>query len=116
LDGDRIVEQRDLMHGAEDSAWRAEQSNGGRDWSASLGNGHTTSTTQTSATSVGSPASAHWSASIGTGQVRDESTQRRQIASKVLESQAPRAHWTSKIGTARAADSSTSTKTGKSPS
>jgi hypothetical protein len=116
MENDRIVEQRDLIHSAGGSTLSTEQSRGARDWSASIGNGHTTSTTQTAATSTGSPASPHWSALIGSGQVRDGSTQSLQAASNVTGSQAPRAHWTSKIGTAHAVDSNTTTQTGKSPS
>jgi hypothetical protein len=116
MKGDRIVEQRDLTRAGDDSALPAKRSSDVRDWSASIGNGHTTSTTVTSATSEGTPASPHWSASIGTGQVTDDSTRRLQVASNLPPSHAPGAHWTSKIGTAHAVDSNTSAQNGNSPS
>ena len=117
LEGDRVVEERDLTHIGGDSVLRAQQATGGRDWSAAIGNGHTTSSTsQISAQSAGSPASAHWSALIGSGHGSDESTQRVKVAGNVTGSQPASAHWTSKIGTARAADSNTSTQNGKSAS
>jgi len=114
--GDRIVEQRDLTRATDDSALSAQQVSVERDWSASIGNGHTTSTTQTLATSAGSPASPHWSASIGTGRVSDDSGRHVQVATNVPGSLTARAHWTSKIGTAHAVDSNTNTHNGKSPS
>jgi hypothetical protein len=116
MKGDRIVERRDLTRNTDDSTLRAKRSSGERDWSASIGSGHTPSTTGTSVTANGSPASPHWSASIATGQVSTDSTQHLQVGTNVPGSQAPRAHWTSKIGTARAADSSTSAHNGKSSS
>jgi hypothetical protein len=117
MEGDRVVDERDLTHIGDDNALHAQQASGGRDWSAAIGNGHTTSSTaQTSAQSAGSPASAHWSALIGSGHSSDESTQRVKVAGNVTGSQAARAHWTSKIGTARAVDSNTSTPIGKSSS
>lgn len=118
IEGDRVVEERDLTHIGGDSALLAQQATGGRDWSAAIGNGHTTSSTsETSARSVGSPAaSAHWTALIGSGHGSDESTQHVKVAGNVTGSQPASAHWTSKIGTARAGDSNTSTRNGKSPS
>ena len=122
LQGDRVVEERDFMRIGDDNTRRAEQVNGERDWSASIGNGHTTSSTaKTSVSSEGSPASPHWTALIGSGQAGDGSeshgsTQRLEVANNAHESPAARAHWTSKIGTARAFDSNTNTRNGKSPS
>jgi len=117
VQGDRVVEERDLTRIGDDSALRTQQASGGRDWSASIGNGHTTSSTpEASAPSVGSPASAHWSASIGTGQARDESAQRLEVTGNATGSNVAHAHWTSKIGTAHAVDSNTNTQNGKSPS
>jgi len=117
MQGDRVVEERDLTRIGDDSALPAHQTSGGRDWSASIGNGHTASTTaETSALSAGSPASAHWSALIGSGQGSDESARHLRVAGDVTGSQAARPHWTSKIGTARAADSNTSTQNGRSSS
>ena len=117
MEGDRVVEERDLTHIGDDSVLRAQQATGGPDWSAAIGNGHTMgSTAQTSAQTAGSPASAHWSALIGSGHVGDESTQHVNVAGNVTGSLAARAHWTSKIGTAHAVDSNTSTQNGKSPS
>jgi len=117
MQGDRVVEERDLTRIGDEDALRAQQTSGGRDWSASIGNGHTTSSTpEASAPSVGSPASAHWSASIGTGQARDESAQRLEVTGNATGSNVAHAHWTSKIGTAHAVDSNTNTQNGKSPS
>lgn len=120
LDGDRIVESRDLTRTADDSALSSLQSKGGRDWSASIGNGHTTSNTTAAPSAAGSPSSAHWSASIGTGQVSGEPAVRPQAVAThlaglthVATSQAPSAHWTSKIGTAHAADSNKGAQNGK---
>jgi hypothetical protein len=117
MQGDRVVEERDLTRIVDNSASDARQPSNGHDWSASIGNGHTTSSTaEISARSVGSPGSAHWSALIGSGQARDESAQRMEIAGNATGSPAARAHWTSKIGTAHAFDSNTNTQSGKSPS
>jgi hypothetical protein len=115
MQGDRVVEQRDLTRAADDNALRAQHTGGGRDWSASIGNGHATSI-ETSTLSAGSPASAHWSALIGSGHVSDDSIQRHQVAGIATESHAPQAHWTSKIGSARAVDSNTNIQTVKSTS
>jgi hypothetical protein len=102
LQGARVVEQHDLIRAASDSELHAQQSSDRRDWSASIANGHTTSTTERSVTSVGSPASPHWSAAIGNGQVSGAGTQHVQAATHASGSHAPNAHWTSKIGSARA--------------
>jgi hypothetical protein len=104
IEGDRVVEERDLTRVRDDRALNAQRANGGRDWSASIGTGHATST-ETPVVSTGSPASAHWSALIGSGRVSDQSTQPRQAAGNA-DSQVAQAHWTSKIGTARAAERS----------
>jgi len=87
----------------------AGEGSGGRDWSASIGNGHAASTVQSSV-ATGTPASAHWSALIGSGHAALEAVQRPQVAANATGSQAAHAHWTSRIGTARAADSNTNTR------
>src|SRR5690242_6778210 len=45
MEGDRVVEERDLARIGDDSALRAHRVGGARDWSASIGNGHTASST-----------------------------------------------------------------------
>ena len=115
MKGDRIVEQRDLTRVGDDVALEAKRFSDPRDWSASIGNGHTTTTTVTSAsaTQAGSPASPHWSASIGTGQINGDSNRRQYATTSVPSSPAPNAHWTSKIGTAHAAKSNSNIANGK---
>jgi len=116
MKGDRIARVRDMTSAAPDGAPAAQQSHGEWNWSASIGNGHTTSTTMHATSSVGSPSSPHWSASIGTGHVSatgDVSTQPAQTATGLFVSQAPDGHWTSRIGTGHAADSSASEKKGR---
>lgn len=117
VQSDQVVEELDLSSTADNSALGAQQVGAERDWSASIGNGHTTdSRTQTSALAIGSPAAAHWSALIGSGQISDESAQRARVTSKETASPTAHAHWTAKIGTARATDSSTNPRNGRSAS
>ncbi len=115
LKGDRIVEQRELTRVGDTVALEAKRSGGHRDWSASIGNGHTTSTfvTSPSARQVGSPASPHWSASIGTGQIIGDSNRGQYATTGVPSSRAPNVHWTSKIGTAHAAEPNSGVANGK---
>jgi len=87
----------------------AGEGSGGRDWSASIGNGHAASTVQ-SVVGTGSPASAHWSALIGSGHAGVEVVQRSQVAANITGSTAAHAHWTSRIGTAHAVDANTNTR------
>jgi len=54
LEGDRIVERRDLMYAPGDGTLRAQQSVGARDWSASIGTGHAIDS-NTHATNAKSP-------------------------------------------------------------
>jgi hypothetical protein len=78
----------------------------GLDRTAFIGTGHAATSAPSSGASVGSPASPHWSASIGTGHVSGESVQGSQTVAHDLALQAPVLHWTSKIGTGHAEDSS----------
>jgi hypothetical protein len=108
LSGDRIVEESDLTHTAGDSASDAKQPGGGLDETAFIGTGHAAGMLVTSATTHGSPASPHWSASIGNGHTSSDTAQRSEVPVNERTAAAPSAHWTSKIGTGHAADSSTS--------
>jgi hypothetical protein len=114
LSGDRIVEQRDLTHAANDGAAYAKQPGGRLDETALIGTGHAMGTPESSVTTHGSPASPHWTASIGTGHTSSDShasadaVQHSEVSAKEGTSQAPSAHWTSKIGTGHAVDSSAS--------
>jgi hypothetical protein len=97
----RIVEWVDLTQAGNDGASRA-----GLDRTAFIGTGHAATGAPSSGASLGSPASPHWSASIGTGHVSGESAQGSQPVAHDLALQAPVLHWTSKIGTGHAEDSS----------
>jgi hypothetical protein len=114
LSGDRIVEQRDLTHAANDGAAYVKQPGGRLDETALIGTGHAMGTPETSITTHGSPASPHWTASIGNGHTSSDShasadaVQHSEVSAKEGTSQAPSAHWTSKIGTGHAVDSSAS--------
>jgi hypothetical protein len=92
MEGDQIVARQDLTRISDDSALLAREAGSGRDWSASIGDGHTTSTTTktTVVRSAGSPASVHWSASIASGHPSDESAPRVQVAGNLTKSQATR--------------------------
>ena len=108
----RIVELIDLTRAGNDGASRA-----GLDRTAFIGTGHAATNVQNAGASLGSPASPHWSASIGTGHVSGESVQGSQaVVSEAvvhgLALQAPVLHWTSKIGTGHAEDSSKSPPNG----
>jgi hypothetical protein len=107
LSGDRIVEQQDLAHTAADTTSYAKHPGGGLDATAFIGTGHATGTPVTTATH-GSPASPHWSASIGNGHTSSEAAQRSEVSVIQRTATAPNAHWTSKIGTGHAVDSSAS--------
>ena len=106
LSGDRIVEQHDLTRTSGDSASYAKRSGGKLDETAFIGTGHATGTPVTSATTHGSPASPHWSASIGNGHTSSDAIQLPEVVVNARTAAAPSAHWTSKIGTGHAADSS----------
>ena len=108
LSGDRIVEQRDLTRTADDSASYAKQPAGKLDETAFIGTGHAMGTPVTSAATHGSPASPHWSASIGNGHTSSDAVQRSEVSVIQRTAAAPSAHWTSKIGTGHAVDSSAS--------
>jgi hypothetical protein len=112
LSGDRIVEQHDLTRTADDSASYAKRSAGKLDETAFIGTGHATGTPVTSVTSHGSPASPHWSASIGNGHTSSDAIQLPEVVVNARAAAAPSAHWTSKIGTGHAADSSASAQDG----
>jgi hypothetical protein len=107
VSGNRIVEQLDLTHAATDSASLANQTGAGLDGTALIGTGHAMNNTVTSVTAHGSPASPHWSASIGTGHVSGDSVQPSAVPTNAWTLDAALPHWTSKIGTGHAADSST---------
>jgi hypothetical protein len=86
LSGTQLVEQRDLT---------IAQPN----WSAAIGNGHTSSTTSLP-TSHGAPTAAHWTAKIGTGTATARPTDSSSTpAPSVRQHAVADAHWTSKIGT-----------------
>jgi hypothetical protein len=108
LSGDRIVEERDLTRTAADSSSYAKQPRAGLDVTAFIGTGHATGTPVTSAATHGSPASPHWSASIGNGHTSSDAVQRPEVVVNARTAAAPSAHWTSKIGTGHAVDSGTS--------
>lgn len=107
LRGNRIVSQQDLTAATaegertgEEVAARAPDA---RNWSATIGNGHTSNSSHLALVpSEAAPASPHWSASIGTGQAVQDSAHApsTSVAAPALAG----AHWTSKIGTARASD------------
>ena len=97
MKGDRIVEQRDLTHVADDSTLNAKRADGVLDWSASIGTGHVASGTEQSAAFVGSPASPHWSASIGTGHATSST---EPLGVSVGSPASP--HWSASIGTGHA--------------
>jgi hypothetical protein len=87
--------------------FRAPDTGGARqDRSALIGTGHAATNADVPATTRGSPALPHWSASIGTGHVSGDSAQRSQVSTHEWTLAAPVLHWTSKIGTGHAADSS----------
>ena len=100
VQGDRIVKHQDLT--AESNVAQTKRTT---DWSAGIGNGHTSSTTALNTSAKGKPASPHWSARIGTGQQTDGADQSAR-ESKVVKQAQPSSiagpHWTAKIGTARA--------------
>jgi hypothetical protein len=75
-----------------------------QNWSASIGNGHTSETATTvSATADGAPSSPHWTAAIGTGRTTEGA--RSDAASPVRAEQSlAQAHWTSQIGTGHASE------------
>jgi hypothetical protein len=100
LSDNRIVEWVDLTQAGNDGASRA-----GLDRTAFIGTGHATSALSSGA-SLGSPASPHWSASIGTGHISGESVKGSETVVHELALEAPVLHWTSKIGTGHAEDSS----------
>jgi len=79
-------------------------------WSASIGNGHTTSSHVFRPASAGAPASPHWTASIGTGRATEASESGRQPAPSAAERplSAFAGHWSSRIGTARATEANDS--------
>jgi hypothetical protein len=114
LSADRIVEQRDLTHAVNDGAAYAKRPGGRLDETALIGTGHAMGTPETAVTTHGSPASPHWTASIGNGHTSSDShasaeaVQQSEVSAKEETSQAPSAHWTSKIGTGHAVDSSAS--------
>ena len=79
----------------------------GLDRTAFIGTGHAVTNTGNPGATHGVPASAHWSASIGTGHVSGDSVGGSQAPAHELTLAAPLPHWTSKIGTGHAAESST---------
>jgi hypothetical protein len=78
------------------------------DETAFIGTGHAMGAPVTSATTHGSPASPHWTASIGNGHTSSDTAQRSEVSVNERTAEAPSAHWTSKIGTGHAVDSNTS--------
>jgi hypothetical protein len=81
------------------------------DWSASIGNGHTSnsSTSPKAASEAGVPGPAHWTARIGTG--RSAQSAEAKPDEPVQVSIAANGHWTAKVGTARASEASCSIST-----
>jgi hypothetical protein len=103
IDGNRIVESRELTSSAVKSVSRDST---GLDWSAAIGTGHVAHPDMTN-TSHGVPASPHWTASIGTGATATAITavggvQQPSSASAPVVA-AP--HWTARIGRGDAVDS-----------
>lgn len=82
-------------------------------WWAKIGNGHTSNSSPVEPkVSQGTPASAHWSASIGTGQAANAVNEAQRGPAKLAGAavSTPTAvHWTSKIGTAHASESDAET-------
>jgi hypothetical protein len=74
-------------------------------WSAGVGNGHTSSTTSLNTSTKGTPASPHWTARIGTGRQSDGARESARESNEVKQAQSAKIagpHWTASIGTARA--------------
>jgi hypothetical protein len=107
MQGDRIVERRDLRHASDENALQAKRTPGERDRSALIGTGRAAGPTEASSTATGAPGSPHWSAAIGSGQVRDDSIRQPPAAASLAGTRAASAHWTSKIGTAMHAEPTT---------
>lgn len=107
LGGSQIVEQTDLTGASAYAASGQERSSATAHWSASIGTGHAADTTATTAPH-GVPATPHWTAQIGTGAAASSAnaTQGQRSAS-TKKSAVADAHWTSRIGTGHAAESST---------
>ena len=86
-------------------------------WTAAIGTGRVSASSQVTTASAGNPSSPHWSASIGTGQAAEDSSRRDGDSVAALRASATSshadAHWTSKIGTGRAADSRTAVTASK---
>ena len=107
LGGSQIVEQTDLTGASAYAASGQERPSATAHWSASIGTGHAADTTATTAPH-GVPATPHWTAQIGTGAAASSAnaTQGQRSAS-TKKSAVADAHWTSRIGTGHAAESST---------
>jgi hypothetical protein len=75
-------------------------------WSASIGNGHTSSSDVPKTANAGAPASPHWTARIGTGRPTEGGEAARDAGERL--SKVAGGHWTSKVGTARASEASDS--------
>ena len=138
LRGNRIVNVQDLTaasaEGVRSSQLVAAAASDTGNWSAKIGNGHTTGSSHTTGGSQitptgsqGTPASPHWSASIGTGQAANAASDVNAKNAVDAKNDAPRgptklarasvststgAHWTSKIGTAHASESGAETAKG----
>jgi len=132
LRGNRIVNVKDLTasnsDGVRSNQVAAVGPSGTDNWSAKIGNGHTSASSQIAVTgSQGAPASPHWTASIGTGQAANGVNAVDGVNAANAKSDSPRgptklarasvatstgAHWTSKIGTAHASESDAATVKG----
>jgi hypothetical protein len=110
LDGDQIVAARELTDEQpeltrDDGAKPAAPASDGPHWSAAIGTGHALDT-RLPRSSTGLPASADWTASIGTGKaaVSTGATPVTELVSSVSTGSTVQAHWSSKIGTGRASE------------
>jgi len=103
----RIVGLLDLTRAGNDGA-----SHTALDRTAFVGTGHAVTSSENSGATRGVPASAHWSAAIGTGHVSGDSVKGSEASAHQLTLAAPLPHWTSRIGTGHAAQSSTSVQDG----
>ena len=103
LGGSQIVEQTDLTGASAYAASGQERPTATAHWSASIGTGHAADTTATNA-SRGVPATPHWTAQIGTGAAASSANAQSQQSASAKKPAVADAHWTSRIGTGHSSD------------